>query len=122
VAVRSSSPAPGIHWLGVEPSGSTPACVSNAALGSGRKFDFRDSRRIIGQSKRGTPRPLVADIRDHERIWSIFTKYRPQIVLHAAAYKHVPVMEHNCAEAVLNNVLGTRTIAETAVGSAPNAS
>ena len=60
--------------------------------------------------------PLVADIRDHERIWSIFTKYRPQIVLHAAAYKHVPVMEHNCAEAVLNNVLGTRTIAETAVG------
>ncbi len=60
--------------------------------------------------------PLVADIRDHERIWSIFTKYRPQIVLHAAAYKHVPVMEHNCAEAVLNNVLGTRTIAETAIG------
>jgi FlaA1/EpsC-like NDP-sugar epimerase len=60
--------------------------------------------------------PLVADIRDHERIWSIFAKYRPQIVLHAAAYKHVPVMENNCAEAVLNNVLGTRTIAEAAVG------
>ncbi len=60
--------------------------------------------------------PLVADIRDRERIHSIFEKYRPQIVLHAAAYKHVPVMEHNCAEAVLNNVLGTRTIAEAAVG------
>ena len=59
--------------------------------------------------------PLVADIRDHERMASIFAKYRPQIVLHAAAYKHVPVMEHNCAEAVLNNVLGTRTVAEAAV-------
>jgi FlaA1/EpsC-like NDP-sugar epimerase len=59
--------------------------------------------------------PLVADIRDRERMWSIFAKYRPQIVLHAAAYKHVPVMEHNCAEAVLNNVLGTRTVAEASV-------
>ena len=60
--------------------------------------------------------PLVADIRDRDRIWSVFTKHRPQIVLHAAAYKHVPMMEHNCTEAVLNNVLGTRTVAEAAVG------
>lgn len=60
--------------------------------------------------------PLVADIRDRDRIWSTFTKYRPQIVLHAAAYKHVPIMEHNCTEAVLNNVLGTRTVAEAALG------
>jgi FlaA1/EpsC-like NDP-sugar epimerase len=59
--------------------------------------------------------PLVADIRDRERIWSIFAKYHPQIVLHAAAYKHVPVMEHNCAEAVLNNVVGTRTLAKAAI-------
>jgi len=59
--------------------------------------------------------PLVADIRDRERIRSIFSAYRPQIVLHAAAYKHVPVMEDNCCEAVLNNVFGTRTVAEMAV-------
>lgn len=59
--------------------------------------------------------PLVADIRDRDRIRSVFAKYRPQVVLHAAAYKHVPVMEDNCAEAVLNNVMGTRTVAEAAV-------
>lgn len=57
---------------------------------------------------------LVGDIRDPDLINSTFRAYQPQIVLHAAAYKHVPVMEHNCSEAVLNNVLGTRTVAEAA--------
>jgi FlaA1/EpsC-like NDP-sugar epimerase len=61
------------------------------------------------------PVPIVADIRDRERVESVFTTYRPHVVLHAAAYKHVPVMEHNCSEAVLNNVLGTRTVAEAAI-------
>ena len=59
--------------------------------------------------------PIVADIRDREHILSTFAMHRPQIVLHAAAYKHVPIMEHNCAEAVLNNVSGTRCLAETAL-------
>jgi FlaA1/EpsC-like NDP-sugar epimerase len=59
--------------------------------------------------------PLVADIRDAARMRSIFARYNPHIVLHAAAYKHVPVMEHNCSEAVLNNVIGTRNVAELAV-------
>ena len=59
--------------------------------------------------------PLVADIRDASRMRSIFVKYHPHVVLHAAAYKHVPVMEHNCSEAVLNNVIGTRNVAELAV-------
>ncbi len=59
--------------------------------------------------------PIVGDIRDRDRLNDVFRKYRPEIVLHAAAYKHVPVMEHNCTEAVLNNVLGTRTVAEIAV-------
>ena len=59
--------------------------------------------------------PLVADIRDKGRMRSIFAKYSPAVILHAAAYKHVPVMEHNCSEAVLNNVIGTRNIAELAV-------
>ncbi len=61
------------------------------------------------------PVPLVADIRDRDRISAVFSKHKPDIVLHAAAYKHVPMMEHNCSEAVLNNVLGTRTIAEAAI-------
>jgi FlaA1/EpsC-like NDP-sugar epimerase len=59
--------------------------------------------------------PLVADIRDNGHLRSIFAKYGPQVVLHAAAYKHVPVMEHNCSEAVLNNVIGTRNLLELAV-------
>ena len=59
--------------------------------------------------------PIVADIRDHERMVSVFSRYKPDVVLHAAAYKHVPLMEHNCSEAVLNNVLGTRILAEAAI-------
>ena len=59
--------------------------------------------------------PMVADIRDQDRLRAIFAKHRPQIVLHAAAYKHVPVMEHNCSEAVLNNVIGTQNVAEVAI-------
>ncbi|MBZ5647212.1 MAG: polysaccharide biosynthesis protein [Acidobacteriia bacterium] len=60
--------------------------------------------------------PLVGDIRDRVRLQRIFERYRPHVVLHAAAYKHVPVMEENCCEAVLNNVFGTREVAETAIG------
>jgi FlaA1/EpsC-like NDP-sugar epimerase len=59
--------------------------------------------------------PVVADIRDRDRIGWIFSQHRPNVVLHAAAYKHVPIMEHNCTEAILNNVLGTRTLAEAAI-------
>jgi len=59
--------------------------------------------------------PLVGDIRDHVRLQRIFEQYRPHIVLHAAAYKHVPVMEENCCEAVLNNVFGTREVTESAI-------
>ena len=58
--------------------------------------------------------PIVADIRDSEAIRSVFERERPSVVLHAAAYKHVPLMEQNPCEAVLNNVIGTRTLAETA--------
>ena len=59
--------------------------------------------------------PVVADIRDRDRINWVFSQYTPDIVLHAAAYKHVPIMEHNCSEAILNNVLGTRNVAEAAI-------
>jgi FlaA1/EpsC-like NDP-sugar epimerase len=69
----------------------------------------------LGSNSRAQLVPVVADIRDWERITTVFHRYRPDIVLHAAAYKHVSVMEHNCSEAVLNNVLGTRTVAEAAI-------
>jgi len=59
--------------------------------------------------------PIVADVRNKERMEGIFEKYRPQAIYHAAAYKHVPLMERYPSEAVLTNVLGTKVIADLAV-------
>lgn len=59
-------------------------------------------------------KPFVADVSDSARMRSIFSAYRPQVVIHAAAHKHVPMMEVNAPEAVKNNVLATRLIAEMA--------
>jgi len=58
--------------------------------------------------------PLVADIAESARLTQIFRQYRPHVVFHAAAHKHVPMMEWNPAEAIKNNVLGTRTLADIA--------
>ncbi len=57
---------------------------------------------------------LIADVGDEVRMRSIFTLHRPQVVLHAAAHKHVPMMEFNPCEAIKNNVLATRLIGELA--------
>ncbi len=54
--------------------------------------------------------PLIADVRDQERLSSVFAHHRPQVIFHAAAHKHVPLMEANAAEAVMNNVFGTRDL------------
>ncbi|WP_440960123.1 polysaccharide biosynthesis protein [Paenibacillus nitricinens] len=56
--------------------------------------------------------PIIADIQDVSRIDSVFQNFRPTIVYHAAAHKHVPLMEINPVEAVKNNVIGTRNVAE----------
>lgn len=56
--------------------------------------------------------PLIADICNENRIDSIFKQYQPKIVFHAAAYKHVPLMEQNPCEAVRTNVIGTQILAE----------
>ena len=58
--------------------------------------------------------PVIGDVQDRGRIGSFMDLYRPSIVYHAAAYKHVPMMEMNPLEAVKNNVLGTRVAAEVA--------
>src|SRR5207244_10048111 len=57
---------------------------------------------------------LVADVTDPERIASILAKHRPEVIFHAAAHKHVPLMEENPCEAVKNNVRGTRLLAQAA--------
>jgi FlaA1/EpsC-like NDP-sugar epimerase len=58
---------------------------------------------------------LIADITDKNRIGSIFQEYHPSVVFHSAAYKHVPMMESNPLEAIQNNVMGTKIVAETAM-------
>ena len=58
--------------------------------------------------------PLIADVRDREKIMLAFEEFAPEVVFHAAAYKHVPMMEYNPTQAVLNNVFGSRNIADAA--------
>lgn len=58
--------------------------------------------------------PVIADIQDRERIFEIMKEYRPDRVYHAAAHKHVPMMECNPKEAVKNNIYGTKNMAEAA--------
>jgi len=60
-------------------------------------------------------RAIVGDTKDRSRLEYIFEQYRPQVVFHAAAYKHVPMMELNPSEAVFNNVLGTKNLVEVAL-------
>jgi len=59
--------------------------------------------------------PVIGDVRVKERVRMVFELYHPQIVFHAAAYKHVPLMEENPCEAVLVNVTGSRQVADMAV-------
>lgn len=58
--------------------------------------------------------PIIADVQDKERIKEVMQTYKPYVVYHAAAHKHVPLMEYNPQEAIKNNVLGTRNTAEAA--------
>lgn len=60
-------------------------------------------------------RPVIADVRDRRRITEVFAAHRPELVFHAAALKHVPMVEANPVEGVLTNVCGTRIVADAAV-------
>ena len=57
----------------------------------------------------------ICTVTDREKLDRIFAAYRPDVVLHAAAHKHVPLMEHNCVEAVKNNVFGTKNVVDCAL-------
>ncbi|WP_309120858.1 nucleoside-diphosphate sugar epimerase/dehydratase [Paenibacillus sp.] len=56
----------------------------------------------------------IADIQDRNKMFQVLERHRPKVVFHAAAHKHVPLMEHNPEEAVKNNVIGTKNVAEAA--------
>ncbi len=57
---------------------------------------------------------VMADVRNIERMQNVFNTFKPQIVFHAAAYKHVPLMENNPSESILTNILGTKNVADLA--------
>jgi len=81
----------------------------------------KDETRLFGLEldlRRWAPRvpvfPVVGDVRDRPRMLQVFRTYQPQVVFHAAAYKHVPMMEAHPQEAVTVNVMGTKVLAEVA--------
>jgi FlaA1/EpsC-like NDP-sugar epimerase len=84
------------------------------ALGRGENSIFE----LLQELHRNFPRlridPVIGDVRDERRMQRVFATHRPYSVFHAAAHKHVPLMEANVSEAVLNNVLGTRNVVHCA--------
>ncbi len=83
-------------------------------LGRGENSIFAIDHELKNRPEPVKLTPIVADIRDGVRLSHIFEKHRPAVVFHAAAHKHVPLMEDNVPEAITNNVFGTRTVADLA--------
>lgn len=69
---------------------------------------------IISNFKNLKEKVLIASVREEKRLENIFNEYKPQVIFHAAAHKHVPLMECNPEEAIKNNVIGTLNVAECA--------
>ena len=83
-------------------------------LGHGENSIYLINQELENIYKDGPIIPIIADIRDKQQLDQIFTQYNPQVVFHAAAHKHVPLMEIQPMAAVLNNIYGTRNVADVA--------
>ena len=83
-------------------------------LGHGENSIYTILEEISNLNNNAEYIPVIADIQDRERIFEVFSKFQPNIVYHAAAHKHVPLMEYNPIEAVKNNIIGTKNTAEAA--------
>jgi FlaA1/EpsC-like NDP-sugar epimerase len=91
-----------------------PACVAVLDNGEFNLYSIdHELRQLFPQLK---VRRVLADVRDEAAVTRAFAEIRPSVVFHAAAYKHVPMLEDQIREAVRNNVLGTRNVAMAAVG------
>jgi FlaA1/EpsC-like NDP-sugar epimerase len=84
-------------------------------LGRGENRIFRIDRELQEHQGITCAVPVIGDMRDQARMTWLFDTYHPDIIFHAAAHKHVPLMEKNPEEAILNNVEGTRTLLRLAV-------
>ena len=76
---------------------------------------FELARELVTERGYSAGLPVLADVGNRTKLRQVFEKFRPAVVFHAAAYKHVPLLEANPLEAVRNNVLATKILAETAV-------
>ncbi|QDR82023.1 polysaccharide biosynthesis protein [Sporomusa termitida] len=83
-------------------------------LGKGENSIYEIDRELRDTYSTFKIEPVIADIRDESRINHIFDRFKPQVVFHAAAHKHVPLMEAQPDEAVRNNIFGTKNVAEAA--------
>jgi len=90
-----------------------PRCL--ALLGHGENSIFEAQARLHELFPGVRVEAVIGDVRDRTRIFRIFDRVQPDIVLHAAAHKHVPLMEANPEEAISNNVLGTKNVVDAAL-------
>ena len=84
-------------------------------LGRGENSIFRVEREFRTDYPNIIFTPIIGDIRDYSSLEHVFRKYAPDVIFHAAAHKHVPLMEDNPDQAVLNNIGGTRNLTELAL-------
>ena len=83
-------------------------------VGRGENRIFKVERKLRALYSGAAMQPCIADITDEARVRQLFAAYHPDVVFHAAAHKHVPLMEMNVGEAIRNNVGGTKLMAEMA--------
>ena len=76
---------------------------------------FEVERELIDELHATNYEIVIGDIRNYDRMINVFSHFKPQLVFHAAAYKHVPLMENNPSEALFTNVKGTKNLADLAV-------
>ncbi|MDO8426216.1 MAG: nucleoside-diphosphate sugar epimerase/dehydratase, partial [Deltaproteobacteria bacterium] len=94
-----------LHNMEIKLKKTFPHLFGNKGVKAGQKNTGRQERVSF----------VVGDVRDRERVDSVLGSYRPQIIFHAAAYKHVPMMEHNPDEAVKVNIFGAHRMASASV-------
>jgi FlaA1/EpsC-like NDP-sugar epimerase len=83
-------------------------------LGHGENSIFEVALEIKEDFPSLSVTPVIADVRDLARLNSIYEKYAPEVLFHAAAHKHVPLMESNIEDAITNNIIGTRNVVQAA--------
>jgi FlaA1/EpsC-like NDP-sugar epimerase len=90
-------------------------CKRLILVEQGESALFEIERELVSERGFAPSVPVLADVGNRARMRRVFERYTPSVVFHAAAYKHVPLMEANPLESVRNNTLATRVIAEVAV-------